>query len=142
MAQTSTDTEIISVVDRFWNAIELLEFDRARALLTKDAIIWHANDNLAQPARDVINADEERAKHVPRGEGHKRYRIERRYVFGNECLQQQVCELTIAGGKVAKFPMFVRNEVRDGKIARIDEWWDAGYIGKVFQEVMGVAVEL
>jgi hypothetical protein len=142
MAETSADAEIIAIVDQFWNAIELLEFNRARALLTEDAIIWHANDNLAQPARDVINIDEERAKHMPPGVGTKVYRIQRRYVFGDECLQEQVCELTMAGGKVAKFPMFVRNEIRDGKIARIDEWWDAGYIGKILQEVLGVAVEL
>jgi ketosteroid isomerase-like protein len=118
--------QIIEVVDRFWRALEDGDYLSAHALVTPDATIWHCHDDDGRPAKVVLDEEAARDAQLPPEvlANRKRYRLLRRYVVGDDCLQQQVAEVKTPGGRF-EIPMFVRHELVDGRIRVIEEYWDS-----------------
>jgi hypothetical protein len=135
MSDSDREGQVTDAMERFWGALEIMDYPTAYSLLTDDAVIWHCHDNLVRSAYEVIGEEETRDAPLPKdGTPRKHYNVTYRRVVGDECFQAQVCEVPTPAG-LFEIPMFVRCVCPDGKISRIDEYWDSGRV-KEFQAAM------
>lgn len=113
-------TDALAVADRFFRAIEAGDVDAIRAIYAPNAVIWHNNDLKEQTVDENLVVLSWVIKHLPK----RRYVVKRRVAIPGGFLQQHVMEAETANGPFS-MPACIVVEVKDGRIARLDEYLDS-----------------
>lgn len=109
------------LIDRFFAAIESGDVDVVRELYTPDAVIWHNDDLLEQSVEDNLKVL--RGLHGVLSE--LSYEVVRRADVPDGVLQQHVLRGRLPDGRPVALHCAMYLHVRDGHIARIEEYLDS-----------------
>ncbi|MFT5444082.1 MAG: ketosteroid isomerase-like protein [Myxococcota bacterium] len=104
----------------FIDAIQLGDVEAARALLCPDAKIWHNFDD----AEQTVDENLKLLGWMVRKASKRTYDITRLEEVEGGYLQQHTLTLVDLEGKIRVMHACVVAQVRDGKIARIEEYLD------------------
>jgi ketosteroid isomerase-like protein len=116
------------LADRIMRAIEQGDLETVTACYTPDARIWHNFDGLEQSVGEnlkVMRWMEKRLKN-------RKYEIVSRHAFDGGYVQQHVLTGTLNDGTAFRMPACLVVTVRDGRIARLEEYLDSAHT-KVLQ---------
>jgi ketosteroid isomerase-like protein len=119
--------DVLSIVDKFVEALSTGDAASLDALFTDDAVIWHNYDQVGQPAVEALAALASLAALQPR------YEIAGRDVVDGACIQRHVVHVTLPGGQSASIPAIQRISLADGRIRRIDEYMDSAQMAAAVQ---------
>lgn len=111
---------IDSVADAFFGALEAGSVADVLACYTPDATIWHNFDQLALTPEASIAGLNTLFGSFPA----RRYREVRRLPTPAGFVQQHILQLERADGHVIDWPGCIVFTLRDGKIARLEEYVD------------------
>jgi uncharacterized protein len=109
------------LADRFFNAIERADSASLEAIYTKDAVVWHNYDDVEQSRDDNIAM----LRKFPQMFKAFKYDKIRRAFFDGGFVQQHVCTGVKTNGQPFRVPNCMVVKVRDGQIARIDDYFDS-----------------
>ena len=112
-----TDT---NVIDRMYTALVAGDVAAACACYTADAVIWHGFDRLEMTRDDAAQSWAAMTVHFPE----RRVSDVRRHLTPTGFVHQLNWHGRAADGKWMGWPVCVMVEVRDGLIARLDEYID------------------
>jgi ketosteroid isomerase-like protein len=117
--------EMNALADRMARAYEQNDIDAIVACYALDARIWHNIDGVEQTVEEQLDVTRwlnERLKNLT-------YEIVSRHFFGDGYVQQYVMHGTLVnGGEAFRMPVCMNVTVRDGRIARLDEYLDSAHL--------------
>jgi len=111
----------LTIADRLFSAIAAGDVAAVRALYAPDARIWHNFDDVTQTAEENLAVLQWVTTHI-RG---LRYDDVRRQATPEGFVQQHVLRGTVGNGVAVEIPACIVVTVRDGRIARLDEYLDS-----------------
>lgn len=109
-----------TVADAFFGALEAGSVEGVLACYAPDARIWHNFDQLALTPQESVAGLETLFGNFPE----RRYVDVRRQPTPEGFVQQHILRLAGADGKVIDWPGCIVFALREGKIARLDEYVD------------------
>ncbi len=117
-----SDTDAIGrLADRFVTAVENSDVESLDGIYTADAVVWRNYDRRAQPRDENIAGI---SKFPKLFKAFKYTEIRRDFFSGGFVQQHVVCGIK-AGGEAFRVPVCMVVTVSDGRIARIDEYFDS-----------------
>ena len=117
----STSSDTATVAERFFAAIEAGDAEAARDLYAPDAEIWHNTDGITMRPEDNLKMLAWMGRNLP----DLQYTEVRRSATADGFVQQHVLVATNRAGQRIEVPACIVIVVRDGKIARLDEYLDS-----------------
>jgi len=111
------------LADRLMGAIEKSDLETARACYAPDARIWHNFDGVAQTVDENLRTLQWMDKRL----SNRRYEVLSRHAFDGGYVQQHVLHGTLNNGAAFAMPACLVVTVKDGKIARLDEYLDTAH---------------
>jgi ketosteroid isomerase-like protein len=115
--------DALNLAERFFSAVERGDIDAVKAIYAPDARIWHSHDLMEQSVEENLRVLAWMSRALPG----RRYRVQRRVAIPGGFLQQHILEATTAGGPFS-MPACVVVEVKDGRIARLEEYLDSARV--------------
>ncbi len=112
--------DVAAVAQRLFAAVEDGDIGAAAAIYHPDAVIWHNHDRVESSARENL---EVLARFVERAPT-RRYVNRRLIVAPGAFVQQHTLEAIRKDGRRLSLPACVVGEVKDGRIVRLDEYFD------------------
>ncbi len=119
-----TERDTLELADRFFAAIPKGDASTLRQLYAPDAVIWHNFDQKAQSVEENLRVLAWIASNVR----DLRYEEIRRIVTPGGWVQQHVLRGTAPNGRALEVPACIVFCVRDGRVARLDEYLDTAQI--------------
>lgn len=120
-AMTQSGDEMGRLAKRFIDAIEAGDAETIAAIYADDATIWHNHDNKTQTRAENLETLKGFIAGVPR----RRY-VERKVTsFPGGFVHQHVLIAETAKGRVLTLPACLICTVADGRITRLDEYFDS-----------------
>lgn len=113
------------VAERFLEALRDGDVDAARACCQEDLGVWHNYDGKTQTLDENMALLGWMTKRCRE----RRYVVRRLEPIEGGYLQQHTLELVLNDGREASAEAVAIVSVRDGRIARIEEYIDAGALG-------------
>jgi uncharacterized protein len=124
--------DALSLAERFFSAIERGDIEAVKAMYAPDARIWHSHDLKEQSVEENLRV----LGWMSRNLSSRRYIVHRRVAIPGGFLQQHTLEATTRGGPFT-MPACIVVEVRDGRIARLEEYLDSGRVAELGRLVSG-----
>lgn len=115
-----TEDSIRAVAERFFAAVEAGDADTVRDSYAPDVVIWHGHTRQAQD-RDTNVATLTNFIAISRD---RRYTDRKVRFFPGGFVQQHLLVATSNGGAVLELPAALICEVADGRITRLEEYFD------------------
>jgi ketosteroid isomerase-like protein len=113
--------EFDPLIDRFCNSLETGSVEDVLACYALDARIWHNFDQVPMSPSENASQLQSYFKDFPT----RRYlQVRRRHMPGPVVLQQHVLRLIRADGRDFDWPGCIVFEIRDNKIASLEEYVD------------------
>jgi ketosteroid isomerase-like protein len=120
----TSESEIEALARRFFDCAEAGDIDGLVACYSADARIWHNTDEAEQsPAENA-----ETLKGFVQRISNRRYAVRRLHVFPGGFVQQHVLEGVRQDGAPVALPACIVCTVSDGKITRLDEYFDSARV--------------
>jgi ketosteroid isomerase-like protein len=116
-----TKDEIERLARDFFDAIEAGDIGKVRDTYATDAVIWHNFDGKESTREGNLATLDGFIKAVPT----RRYTQRRVNVFEDGFVQRHLLVGTLANGKEVSLAACVICAVRDGRISRLDEYFDS-----------------
>ncbi|MGA0605185.1 nuclear transport factor 2 family protein [Phenylobacterium sp. VNQ135] len=123
------EAAIRAFAKRFFDAIEQGDVETVKSSYTPDVEIWHNFDDLIQTREQNV----ETLKGMVGRISDRLYDNRRLEVFADGFVQQHVLRGTRKDGKRVSLPAAIIVKLRDGKIARLDEYIDSAHVA-VFRQ--------
>ena len=117
------------VAERFLEALRAGDVDAARACCHEDLAVWHNYDGKTQTLDENMALLGWMTKRCRE----RRYDVRRLEAIEGGYLQQHTLELVLDDGRSGSAEALAIVSVRDGRIARIEEYIDGGAIGALLQ---------
>lgn len=111
------------LADRLMSAIEKSDLEAARACYAPEARIWHNFDGIAQTVDENLRT----LKWMDKRLTNRRYEVLNRRAFDGGYIQQHVLHGELNNGDAFAMPACLVVTVKDGKIARLDEYLDSAH---------------
>ena len=111
----------MEVVVRFFAALEAGDLATLREIYAPDAVIWHNDDLVEQPAEENLKV----LQGLHRAVSGLRYDIVRRVPATDGVLQQHVLRGSLPDGTEVELHAAMYLQVRDGHVTRIEEYLDS-----------------
>lgn len=118
------EAETRELAQRFFDAVEAGDIDTVQACYTDDAVIWHNFDNNEQSVADNVAALRGMVSRID----DRSYADRRVETFDGGFVQQHVLHATRKDGERLTMPAVVICKLRDGRIARLDEYLDSAHV--------------
>ena len=116
-----TPAQISDLAKRFFDAIEAGNIATVRAIYADNARVWHNTDGKETSREENIRTLEGFIGAVPT----RRYTNRRLDVFETGFVEQHLLVGRLANGKDVSLPACIVCEVKDGRITRLDEYFDS-----------------
>jgi ketosteroid isomerase-like protein len=110
-----------ALVDRFFAAIEAGDAQAAGDCYADDVAVWHNTDRIVGSKADNIATLANFIRYVPQ----RRYEDRRVSIYPGGFVQQHVLAGTLKNGKRVELPACIVCSVKDGRITRLDEYFDS-----------------
>lgn len=125
----SDDIEAIKALAKhFFDAVENGDPDTLEAIYDPDVEIWHNTDRLTVTRADNLKTLKSFIQRAP-----KRSYMDRRLVaYPGGFVQQHLLIAEQPNGKVLELPACIVCAVADGRITRLDEYFDSAALSKWF----------
>jgi uncharacterized protein len=121
----SAADQMDALADRMARAYELNDAEGIVACYTPDARIWHNIDEVEQTVDDQVSVTSWLHEHL----ANVRYEVISRRYFDGGYVQQYVMHGTLVdGGEAFRMPVCMNVRVRDGRVARLDEYLDSAHL--------------
>lgn len=117
---TDTPESIAAVAKRFFDAIEQGDADTIAAIYDEKVEIWHNTDRLITTREDNLKVLRGFIERAPS----RKYTDRRLTAFPGGFVQQHLLVAKQPNGKVLELPACLVCAVKDGKITRLDEYFD------------------
>jgi ketosteroid isomerase-like protein len=124
-------TEMETLAREFFDAVERGDIDKVFATYAADAVIWHNTDAATQTAEENVAGLRGFVQRIPE----RRYTERRVNVFPGGFVQQHVLKGVRKDGVAVELPCCIVCQVRDGKISRLDEYFDSEHVAQ-FRKVV------
>jgi ketosteroid isomerase-like protein len=116
-----------ALAKRFFDAIEEGDIETMRASFAPNAVIWHNTDE--------IEGDVDQTALVLTGMvariSNRKYAERRVHVFDGGFVQQHALTGNrVSDGGAVRLPCAIICQVRDGKITRLDEYFDSAHVAE------------
>ncbi len=122
------DTPELKTVARFFAAIESKDTEAVADLYADDVQVWHNFTRACMDKAANVQTLKAMCEHVPR----VRYDVEERIQLADgRVLQRHVLRATTPAGDEILMPACIFITVRDGRVARIDEYLDTGQANRM-----------
>lgn len=115
-----TPEQIEKTATRFFDAVEAGDPATLEAIYHPDVAIWHNTDRLTVTREDNLTVLKAFIKRAPR----RRYTERRLVAFPGGFVQQHVLIAEQPNGRVLELPACIVCAVEDGRITRLDEYFD------------------
>jgi ketosteroid isomerase-like protein len=112
------------VATRFFNAIERGEIDEVRAIYAPNAVIWHNTDGTESTVAENLEVLTSFVRRIRQ----RRYENRRIEVFPSGFVQQHLLTGVRADGVRLQLPACVICQVANGRITRLDEYFDTAAV--------------
>jgi ketosteroid isomerase-like protein len=109
-----------TIIDRFTDALTAGDAEAARACLTDDAVIWHNFDAVAQDYEAAAQGWQALFTYF----SDRAFTDIRRAAIPGGFVQQHLMAATNSAGERIGWPIVIIVRIRDGKIARFEEYID------------------
>jgi ketosteroid isomerase-like protein len=116
--------ETLTLAQSLFDAIERGDVDRVAAAYADDIVVWHNTDRLATSKADNLKVLAGFVRGVPT----RRYEDRRLVATASGFVQQHVLKATLRNGATVELPACIVCEVKDGKITRLDEYFDSAHL--------------
>jgi ketosteroid isomerase-like protein len=116
--------EITALATGFFDAIERGDIDAVAACYAEDVGVWHNTDGLVNTKAENL----ETLAGFIRGIPERRYENRRLVAFPGGFVQQHLLKGVRRDGKTVELAACLVCAVADGKITRLDEYFDAGHV--------------
>jgi ketosteroid isomerase-like protein len=121
----SAAIETKELADRLTRAYEQNDTDAIAGCYAPDARIWHNIDGVEQTVEEQLGA----TRWLNEQLNNLTYEIISRRSFDGGYVQEYVVHGTVAnGGEAFRMPLCMTVTVRDGRIARLDEYLDSAHL--------------
>jgi ketosteroid isomerase-like protein len=127
---TMEEAAIRVFAQRFFDAIEQGDVDTVRESYTEDVGIWHNFDDKVQTREENVATLQGMVGRI----SDRKYADRRIEVFSGGFVQQHVLWGTRKDGSRVSMPACIICRMRDGRIARLDEYLDSAHVA-VFRQV-------
>lgn len=117
---TEHGEQMMALAGRFFDAIESGDIETVRSLYADDVVIWHNHDRATQTRDENLRVLGWMAKRVTE----RRYTDTRRSPTPEGFVQQHVLTGTWPTGAALELAACIVCQVRDGRITRLDEYFD------------------
>ena len=114
------------LAESFFNAIERGDLVAVQAIYAPDAIVWHNSDGKSVTAEENLETLESFIRHVPE----RHYTRRRVDVFEGGFVEQHLLKGKLADGREVSLSACIVCKVRDGRITRLDEYFDSAELAK------------
>jgi ketosteroid isomerase-like protein len=121
-----TRDEIERLACGFFDAIEAGDIGRVRDTYATNAVIWHNFDGKKSTREENLATLDGFIRAVPS----RRYAERRLDVFDDGFVQRHLLVGKLTNGKEVSLAACVVCSVRDGRIARLDEYFDSAALAK------------
>ena len=122
----TSETEIRALAKRFFDAVEAGDVDTVRSSYTDDCPIWHNTDGIEQTPDDNANTLRAMTQRIAERE----YSQRRIGIFADGFGHQHVLKGVRKDGSRVELPACIVCQVRDGKISRLDEYFDSAHVAE------------
>jgi ketosteroid isomerase-like protein len=117
-------TDTLALARSLFDAIERGDVDAVAAAYADDVVVWHNTDRQAGTKADNLKVLSGFVRGVPT----RRYEERRLAATPTGFVQQHVLKATLRNGAQVELPACIVCEVRDGKITRLDEYFDSAHL--------------
>jgi len=128
MSQETRSQDDTGLADQFYRALSSGDIVECERLFTADAVVWHNFDLTEKTPAEALapvavmsslDARLEVVEHLP---------------FPGGWLRQHRLHFSFPGGQDHILAVIQRVYVRDGLIARVDEYMDTGQLGRIIEK--------
>jgi ketosteroid isomerase-like protein len=112
---------IRNLAQRFFAAIERGDLEAVQAIYAPGAIVWHNTDGIAGSVADNLKTLANFIRFVPE----RRYTEQRLEIFDGGFAEQHLLKGKLANGKEVSLAACIVCRVADGRITRLDEYFDS-----------------
>jgi ketosteroid isomerase-like protein len=119
----SNSTDMNALADRIMRAIEQSDVETITACYTPDARIWHNFDGKEQSVDENLRT----MRWIEKRLKNRKYQIVSRHAFDSGYVQQHVLTGMLNNGEGFRMPACLIVTVRDGRIARLEEYLDSAH---------------
>jgi ketosteroid isomerase-like protein len=105
----------------FFAAIERGDLEAVQAIYAPDAIVWHNTDRLAGSVADNLKTLANFIKFAPE----RRYTEQRLDIFDGGFAEQHLLKAKLRDGKEVSLAACIVCRVENGRITRLDEYFDS-----------------
>jgi ketosteroid isomerase-like protein len=120
----SNSKDMNALADRIMRAIEQSDVETVTICYGPDARIWHNFDGKEQSVEENLRT----IRWIDKRLKNRKYQIVSRYAFDGGYVQQHVLTGTLNNGQAFSMPACLIVTVRDGRIARLEEYLDSAHI--------------
>ena len=117
--------------DAVFGAIEAGDIDAIADMWADDIEVWHNTDDVVQTKDQNLEV----LQWMVDNTASLQYRDIVRTETANGFVQRHVLHLTFDDGHVADLPAAIFVGIRDGKVARIDEYLDSAHVAEAFSRL-------
>jgi ketosteroid isomerase-like protein len=128
-------TDLRALAQRFFDAVEAGDLETVRAIYAPAARIWHNTDEGEQSVEENLATLAGFVRRIR----DRRYADRRVAVFDGGFLQQHVLHGTRADGIRLRLPACIICRVENGRIVRLDEYFDSAHVAAFRATVQGGA---
>ena len=122
----SNDQEMRDLCKRFFDAVERGDIDAMGEIYAPNAVIWHNHDNAEQTREENLATLRGSLARLKTRE----YADRRVQVFPGGFVQQHTLKGVRQDGSKAELIAAIICQVKDGKITRLDEYFDSAAVAK------------
>ncbi|MET0273679.1 MAG: nuclear transport factor 2 family protein [Phenylobacterium sp.] len=121
-----TPTEMETLAKGFFDAVERGDIEHVYGSYAPGAAIWHNTDGLEQSPEDNAETLKGMVLRIPK----RTYSQRRVNVFPGGFVQQHVLLGVRKDGVTVELPCCIVCQVKDGKITRLDEYFDSEHVAQ------------
>lgn len=121
-----TENEVRALAKRFFDAVENGDVDTVGSCYSDDAIIWHNTDSIGTSREDNLAVLRGMVGRI----SDRVYDDRQVEVFDRGFVQQHVLRGTRKDGERLALPACIICRLKDGKIARLDEYFDSAHVAE------------
>jgi len=122
----STEADTRALAKRFFDAVEQGDIDTLHACYAPDAKIWHNTDEAEQSRDDNAETLRGFVQRIPS----RTYAKRRLQVFDGGFVHQHELQGVRRDGVKVHLPACIVCLVKDGKITRLDEYFDSAHVAE------------
>jgi ketosteroid isomerase-like protein len=120
----SVEADVRALAQRFFDSVEAGDVEALLGMYAPDAKIWHNTDEIATSVDENLRTLAGFVQRI----GERRYRDRRLAVFDGGFVQQHVLHGVRADGAAVTLPACIVCQVSDGRITRLDEYFDSARV--------------